>query len=359
LIFLLIHLCGCSSSLHDPIGDADWVEIRVDPAVELFCVIHRLAGTPQYTEDELSGYIGEIEARFGSFRKHPAVQLATELRSSHHINGSAPMALAVYLEAPPQLNPRNTLVPPPGDLDVRWTADIIPEFIAAAAKFAADTHFMEFFDSHKTYYQQSIQSLAGCLKTERMYPWFQHYFTHEPENFAIIIGMQNGYGNYGLSITRRDGCREFISIMGAGSPSWWSSIPRFSFSWFIPTVVHEFCHSYINPLVEQHDDKLKQAGAVLYPSHETKMRAQGYSSYRIMLNEYLVRACVIRYLHSKDDRRAVDQRIEIDQERGFSEIRGLVDLLEEYESNRDRYRTLGDFMPKIADYFTTCAAQFH
>ena len=41
------------------------IEIKVDPAVELFCTIHRLAETPQYTSNEfpaLTGpYLGQIK----------------------------------------------------------------------------------------------------------------------------------------------------------------------------------------------------------------------------------------------------------------------------------------------------------
>jgi hypothetical protein len=75
-----------------------------------------------------------------------------------------------------------------------------------------------------------------------------------------------------------------------------------------------------------------------------------------MMNEYIVRACVIRYFHSKRDKRAVDRQIGRDEEQGFIGIRPLADLFEEYEQNRDKYPNMESFIPRIATYFERYAA---
>jgi len=331
------------------------IDIRVDPTVELFCTIHRLAETSQYTVNELPIYISDINDHFGSFRDHPTINLATELRGTHRINGSSPMALALYLEAPPLLNVRNILNPPPLDLDPRWTPDIIPEFIKAARLFAEDTKFMDFYNSHQEFYDRTVRSMLRILENENILPWFEDYFSYTPEKYTIIIGMQNGFGNYGMSITNRDSTKKYISIIGASSPSWWSGVPKFSFDWFIPTVVHEFCHSYVNPLVKKHDDLFKEPGEVMYPSHAEKLMPKGYTSYEIMFDEYLVRASTIRYLMQNRNSDFINRRIKIDEGKGFVKIRGLIDLLEKYETNRDQYSTLEDFIPEVAVYFETVA----
>jgi len=136
-VFSLLCLLGTNGDINI-VNDDFWVDIRVDPTVELFCTIHRLAETHQYTLNKLPKYIKEIKNYFGPFRAHSTVKLAVELRSTHRINGSSPMALAVYLEEPPQLKSRNILNPLPHDLDARWTADIIPEFIEVARVLAKD-----------------------------------------------------------------------------------------------------------------------------------------------------------------------------------------------------------------------------
>lgn len=346
---LSIFFLKCSSPEQNvDINDSD-ICIKVDPAVELFCTIHRLAETHQYTENEFPKYINEIEDYFGSFHDHPTIKLAIKLRNEHWINGSAPMALAIYLKTPPQLEARNNLCPPPDDLDARWTEEITIEFIEAAKKFAKDTRFMEFYNNHQELYEKSAQNLYQNLKNEDLLLWFQNYFGYKPEIYTIIIGMQNGYGNYGLTITQEDSATEYISIIGATSP-WWRKVPRFSDNWIIPTVVHEFCHSYINPLVDENFEKLCTAGEIMYRNRPPK----DYTSYRIMLYEYLVRACTIRYLYGENYLSAKSQ-IRKDKKKGFPAIEGLVELLEKYEANRNKYVTMSDFMPLVVEYFNTYA----
>ena len=69
-----------------------------------------------------------------------------------------------------------------------------------------------------------------------------------------------------------------------------------------------------------------------------------------MMNEYVVRAVVIRYFHSKNDRRAVNRQIPRDEEMGYAGIRPLADFLVEYEENRDEYPTFDSFIPRIAAF---------
>ena len=82
---------------------------------------------------------------------------------------------------------------------------------------------------------------------------------------------------------------------------------------------------------------------------------QGYTSNKIMLYEYLVRACTIRYFYAKDDLVAAKSQIRKDKKRGFPAIKGLVELLEKYEANRNKYVTMSDFMPLVVEYFNTYA----
>jgi hypothetical protein len=264
--------------------------------------------------------------------------------------------MVVYLDAPPDLTARNVLDPLPPELDSRWRADVIPEFIDAAREFAEDTDFMEFFDRHQPLFDRSVNSLSESLDSEDMRGWFQGYFGHYADNYTIIVGMQTGYGNYGASMTKSDGGSEFYSIIGAHSPIFWSKVPRFSNSSLIPLVVHEFSHPFINPLIAKHRELLEGPGEVIYPHHGAELARYGTLSWQGMMNEYVVRACVIRYFHSQNDNRSVNRQISRDEEMGYGGIGALADFLVEYEENRDEYPTFDSFMPRIAAFFEQYAA---
>jgi len=350
-LIILTLICLTCSNDNRNLSDDYWIKIRVDPTVELFCTIHRLAKTGQDATHELPNYIKEIENHFGSFRNHRAVRMAKDLWETHRINISALSTLVVYLGDPPELVPQNKLYPLPSELDSRWTADVIPEFIDAAREFSRETGYMEFFERQRPLFDHSVMNLSQSFNNENMLAWFRSYFGYVPDNYTIIIGMQTGWGNYSASITRSDSTNEFFSIIGAHSPSLWNRAPRFSSAWLIPTVAHEFCHPYVNPLIEQHIELLKESGEKLYAYHKAKLTSIGCLAWNHMMNEYIVRACVIRYFYSKNDRKAINQQIRSDEDQGFIGIRALANLFEEYEKNRDKYPNMDSFMQRIAIYF--------
>ena len=358
LIILSLNYITCSYD-NRPFPEDHCLKVRVDPTVELFCTIHRLAKTGVDDTHELPNYIREIEKYFAPFRNHRAVKLAKKLWETHRINISALSTLVVYLGDPPELIPRNLLDPLPSELDSRWTTDVIPEFIEAAREFSRDSEYMVFFESQKQLFDRSIMNLYKSLNDENMLDWFKNFFGYVPNNYTIIVGMQTGFGNYGASITRSDGANDFFSIIGAHSPFFWNGIPRFSSSMLTYIVVHEFCHPYINPLVAQNLALLKESGEKLYAYNKDKLRKIGCLAWDGMMNEYIVRACVIRYFHSNKDNKAVNRQIRIDENQGFTDIRALADLFEEYEKNRDKYLNMDSFIPRIAIFLEQYVASLN
>jgi len=358
LIILILTCLTCSND-NSTLPEDYWIKVRVDPTVELFCTIHRLAKTGVDDTHELPKYIRDIENYFAPFRNHRAVNMAKKLWETHHINISALSTLVVYLDDPPKLTPLNQLDPLPSELDSRWTADVISEFIVAAREFSRDSEYMVFFNSQRQLFDHSIMNLYKSLNDENMLGWFKTYFGYVPNNYTVIVGMQTGFGNYGASITQSDGTNDFFSIIGAHSPFFWNGIPRFSSSWLTPIVVHEFCHPYINPIVAQNTELLKESGEKLYSYNKAKLTKIGCLAWNHMMNEYIVRACVIRYFHSKKDNEAVNRQIRSNENQGFIGIRALADLFEEYEKNRDKYPNMDSFFPRIAIYLEQYVASLN
>src|SRR5262245_30230743 len=63
---------------------------RVDPRVELFAIVFRLAGNPEYNDPaSASPYAEAIETWFGPFREHPAVVTAARLRAERGVGYDA------------------------------------------------------------------------------------------------------------------------------------------------------------------------------------------------------------------------------------------------------------------------------
>jgi len=125
----------------------------------------------------------------------------------------------------------------------------------------------------------------------------------------------------------------------------------------LPTVVHEFCHSYANPLVDKYESQLKKAAQTIYPYVAQAMKQQHYLDWKIMMAESLVRACTIRYVLAVNGQEAAEKQILQEINNKFLWIEELSHLLGEYETQRKKYPTLDSFFPRIIAFLNQFAGE--
>jgi hypothetical protein len=350
LVFILIN--GCNSKQNSTSTDEGQIEISVNPTIELFSVIHHLAGDKQYNENLIPDYIKKVDNHFAHLKNHPAINFAKECNILYQINGDAPMALAVYIGQPPQLEPEINLTALPINFDPRWDSTIISDYLKHAREFAVESEFMKFHMNQNEFHKQSIENLKEMLLKENIIERFFTFFGYCPDNFKINIALLNGSCNYGYNKELPDGNFESVCLLGARDPKWIAGTPTYNQKWFLPVIVHEFCHSYINPLIISKPEEFKAIGDAILKSHYVVMRKNGYDVWNVVLNEYLVRACTIKFLKENERIEELERNLKIDKLNGFVEIEGLVQLLVEYENNRNEYPYIESFLPEIRKYFT-------
>jgi hypothetical protein len=324
--------------------------VAVDPRVELMCIIFRLAGNREYNMASLREYIGDVTKTFGPFRDHAVVKLARKLRGTRSIGFDAPMSMAVLMPDPGDLKDDAFLTPWPKTLDPRWTSDGSREFLTAARQFVKDAAFPEFVAKHRKLYESTESQLRALLDKQTHLEWFNAFFGDRPgAAFVVVPGLLNGPCNYGARRRMADGREELYCILGV----WYADkqgAPKFT-SDQVSTIVHEFCHSYANPIIERHATELKAAGEKMFPAVAGRMNAMAYGNWQTMFYESLVRACVLRYTRHHDGAMAAWMATQRERANGFAWMGGLSDLLGEYEAHRDEYPTLEAFAPRLVAFF--------
>ena len=87
------------------------------------------------------------------------------------------------------------------------------------------------------------------------------------------------------------------------------------------------------------------------------MAKMAYGSWEIMMYEYFVRACVVRFMYQEKGLQAAWKQAERDIKRGFIGLDRFADKLMEYEANRDIYPEFKDFVTQLIPFFEELAAQ--
>lgn len=344
-------------------ASAGSLRVAVDPRVELMCIIFRLAGSPEYNQARLPEYAADVDRHFAAFRDHEVVRRARELRRDHGVSYDAVMSMAIHLDSADTVGEAIPFEPRPAGLDGRWPIADARRFLADARAFAAESDLATFLAQHEPLYRTAKARAEDLLQREARLDWFDGFFGGRPgAQFTVVLGLLNGGGNYGSRVVRPDGTEELSCILGV----WLTDdvgLPRFDDS-VLSTVAHEFCHSYVNPIVDASRSELRKAGEALFAIVESEMRQQAYGDWTTMMRESLVRACVVRYVRATRGEEAAAAEVREQIARSFHWTGPLADLLAEYERGRqagggepagERFE---EFMPRIAAYFDDYAPRF-
>lgn len=332
---------------------AQALNVRVDPRIELTTIVFRLIGADEYNQCQLPNYAADIDRYFAPFREHAALKLAAQLREAHDIGFDAVPHLAIALTDPPTLAERLDIGPDAAGLgDTRWTGPDTRRFITTLRQFVIDTRFGDFFAGHRSLYDSTESRLRAFLAKNVHLPWFTTFFGEAPTaRFFAVPGMCNGGANYGPRIQLRDNTEERYAILGM-SESDSADIPVMSLSG-LPVVIHEFNHSFVNPVIARHLSAFRANGELLLadPSIRRMFAAQAYDNWRTVINESVVRAVVVRYLRATQGDSVGRAELATQYGRGFLWIRSLDSSLAVFERSRGRYARFEDYVPRLAEVF--------
>ena len=355
MVILLIFSIGLSSPAlaAKNMANASKITIEVDPRVELIGIVFRLAGNPEYSDSSLRPYTGAIERHFGGFGSHPVVKMAVQLRNTRLMSADGPMSLAVHIDSNYRL--RNTGERWPSTLDTRWKKQETEEFVEKLRQFAAETKFDEFFASQAPLYNRGIRACKTFMaQAPDVFKWFDEFFgVTANDELTLVLGFGNGRSNYGPRFQSGQTSEKYAIVAQLADPG---GNPAFMLQEF-GTTVHEFCHSFTNPVVDKYMQQLRPAGEKLFANHSRAMRMRGYQQWDAVIYETAVRACVGSFARNSLEPMHADYYFQREISHGFLWTKDLTDLLGKYESNRDKYPTFESFFPEFVRFLHDYSAK--
>ena len=267
------------------------------------------------------------------------------------------MGVAVYIDE--NINP---LVEPDKIPYLRWwKKEDAEKFVKLLKQFYQDTKCEIFFNNNENLYAEVSKRFLPIYEALDL-NWYSSFYGKEPdEDFIIINAMSLGGANFGPSLNIPNQKRKVYAILGIRQvDSLNIEMPIFIKEEYLPTIIHEFNHSFCNDLIIKNEEAFKNSGEKLFEKVKTEMAPQGYRNWLTVSYEALVRAAVIKYMKDQNfDENEIEAEINNQISKKFLWIREIVAELDKYSKNRNQYPTLENYMPNIIEAQKIWAEKIH
>jgi hypothetical protein len=326
----------------------------IDQRVELISIVYRLAGIEEYTVERypdrvFTNYIDLIEDHFRKFENHEAVKYVKKTLKSKGIRYDAVMSFPICVTHPPNMTPvvefSNNI------LERRWDVKAATKFLSLLNNFYEQTEFEDFYKKNQALYN-TVKKRFALMTSKINQSWYSAFYGYEAKiNFGVINALGIGPYNYNINLILPDGQKFAYAVIGA---AYLDSLGLPIYDKYLNTILHEFNHSFVNPIVYNNEKVFKENGEKIYKRFKKMEIAtnDAYGNWQSMLNESLVRAAVIKYYKDSGyDQQVIDERLELENKLGFPWIKELSEKLDYYGSNRNEYPNFESFVPELVIFF--------
>jgi len=301
-------------------NDAREIPNAVYEQVELISLVFRLADSVAHWvfSDEDTDYQRSLEPAFRDFADHPIMERTRDLTRTRGIGFDAPIIFAIHLEKADGLF-QFVYGARVWELDTRWTPEIANEYLMLLNDFYIVSSFNAFFEENTAYFEWHSQRLHDELMGKINFGWF-YQFGFNPASMRTIIRPSGTRGHFGPTFL------DTINYAVIGQRTY----PQ-NYGDLLPTTVHEFAHSFANPIAEAWYEEDENFRNLMESAASTVTRYNPFYTGTITAaKEYVTRAFTILYLvenHDKDLLRLLLDEYNI----GFRNIEAVYAMITEHE----------------------------
>ena len=271
-----------------------------------------------------------INLKFKKFKDHKTIHLFNDIISKHkYFNYDAPVTLFLSLDDNLTCNKLNDYL----YNEILDKDDIIYEFINSLKEFALDINFYEYYNSNKEEYFSFIEEIYKKHINNNIITFLNEFFNCKNKKLFVNAIPFNSMSNYASYFEN-----EVYSNIGITQFSKENNLYE-NWEWIdgdmILVSLHEFCHSYVNPLT----NKYIHIGGLEFLVDDSMMKF-GYDDPLTVINENIVRAIVLYYEKCYLKERYIND-CNREMSLGFKYVESFVSLFEKnkcYNNFEDLYK---------------------
>lgn len=291
-------------------------------------------------------YKNTLQKNSQEFKKHKAIELFDSLSTKYNFSYNRTVEWILQFSNFPEFKKikekadEYSIVP-------ESKKHLIEEFRKELIKFNRDTLFQKYLTAVKPLNEKIISQVKSSETIYKLPSFLEEYYGKKLSSYNLILSPLIHAGGFNSEIISEKGESEVYALLGPNGEI--DFVPYFDKD-FIETdlILHEFGHSFVNPLIEKYNKEIEALNSKYY-SMELKENAkrQGYSEWKYVFNELLLRATTIHIAEQKFGKEKAKKLLDFEKSIGFGLVEKILGILKGYELNRNKYRTFDEYYPEL------------
>ncbi|WP_339918096.1 DUF4932 domain-containing protein [Yeosuana marina] len=329
-------------TLFNTLRAQDNLNVKVDHRMEALSIFYTLATVDTMDiKPTPSNYYKDFKTFFERYKNHKSLNW---YRNLNQWDGYDIASLGVFLS--------NKY---PFEIEIKLEKNYIissskDTFLYHFNKFYKDCKVKKFIRKHKKMYASVCERAKNSIEESGILKEIQTFYGKSTDSkFVIYLDLLNNMGNNAISSNdiKFKGNRMFrLAYLNDESKNLTDESP-IVFTPYLNVVTHEISHLYVQDFLQVNVKGLSEIKNLFLTA--SKGEKLDKSQWKNELDELIVRVCTAKILEQKFGKEEGLKEID-NQSRYYRLAKPLYGFFETYSLNRNNYKTIKDFYPKILEY---------
>lgn len=367
IIFLFSTISSCVEKECKVVSKPKVIEIDINRTIETFMILRSLADNdphfkyrkPDFKANPLVYFSRQFfQNQKGDKAVYETQKLINEFGVDIVIQG------LLYAKELPNIELIHNINSP----DWKGNEQKLISYLTVLKDFYVNNNVSSFIKQNQHFYAGAIKEAQSYID-KRLLEVMEDYFGAENDSYKVILAPNQPFGmGFGADVENKRGKTLYQILAPANKIDFKEGIEdykEFGFSgenaseYYRDLVAHEFCHSFITPIIEKEPYKaaINKTDSLFVPKLNLLMTEQGYDNWWSFVNEHLVRLAEVRVSKQLGIKNLKEMRAYNVVDNGFILIPDAEKCIVEYEEHRNQYPRFELFLPKLIEQFSKYSKQ--
>lgn len=290
-------------------------------------------------------YKQKLKNKFKDLKNHKAIALFDTLSKKHNFNFNKITDWVLQFGKFPELKKVRKNTNQHTYIKKKHN-DLIKNFKEEFISFNQDSLFQAYLLEVKPVNDKVINQVKKSKSIENLPTYLENYYGTKLGSYNLILSPLVHSGGFNAEFITNTK-KEVYAIIGPNGEI--DYIPYFEKKFLeMDLILHEFGHSFINPLAKEFKNEIESIKEKWYTkSLIKKAQNQGYNKWVDVFNELVIRAITIQITKNNFGTKKAKELLNYEKSVGFSLVETIIDVLKQYEENREKYPNIKEFYPNL------------